>query len=105
MGLYSKYIFPRLMNLGMSGEIPGQYREQILKFAKGEILEIGFGTGLNLPYYPKEVKKIQAIDVNAGMNALAYKHIETSSIDVDFHILDAGSLPFPDGTFDTVVST
>ncbi|HEV7347688.1 class I SAM-dependent methyltransferase [Telluribacter sp.] len=105
MGIYSKYVFPRLMNLGMSGEEIGKYRQEMLSFAEGEILEIGFGTGLNLPYYPKEVKKIHTIDVNAGMNPLASKNIEKSGIRVDYHIMDAENLAFPDSTFDTVVST
>lgn len=105
MGIYSTYIFPRLMNLGMSGEVASQYRKELLKFAEGEILEVGFGTGLNLPYYPKDVQKIYTIDINAGMNPLAFKHIEKSSIQVDYHILSAESLPFATGFFDTVVST
>ena len=105
MGIYSNCIFPRLMNLGMSGKETASYRKQVLQHAKGEILEIGFGTGLNLPYCPKEVKKIVSIDVNSGMTQLAWKNINKSSIEVDYHILDVQSLPFADGSFDTVVST
>lgn len=105
MGIYSTYIFPRLMNLSMSGKEATPYRKEVLKAAQGEILEIGFGTGLNLPYYPKEVKKIATLDVNAGMNPFAMKNIEKSSIQVEYHILDAQSLPFVDASFDTVVST
>ena len=105
MGFYSTYIFPRLINLGMSGEKTARYRRIMLPHAKGEVLEIGFGTGLNLPFYPEHVKKIHAVDVNAGMYALAHKNIEKSSIEVDHHIQNAESLPFPDEFFDTIVST
>ncbi|MDO1448415.1 class I SAM-dependent methyltransferase [Rhodocytophaga aerolata] len=105
MGIYSKYLFPRLMNAGMSGELTGFYRKEILTHARGKILEIGFGTGLNLPYYPASVKKIHTIDVNAGMNLLAFKHMEKSAIQVEYHIGDAKQLPFGDAFFDTVVST
>jgi ubiquinone/menaquinone biosynthesis C-methylase UbiE len=66
---------------------------------------VGFGTGLNLPYYPKEVKKIHSLDVNAGMNSLAMSNIKKSAIQVDYHIGDAQQLPFADASFDTVVST
>lgn len=105
MGIYSTYIFPNLMNLSMSGKQVTPYRQEVLNAARGEILEIGFGTGLNLPYYPKEVKKITTVDVNAGMNSLAVKNIKKSPIKVEYHILDAQGLPFADGSFDTVVST
>jgi ubiquinone/menaquinone biosynthesis C-methylase UbiE len=105
MGIYSTYIFPRIMNLSMAGEIPAAYRKVVLQPAHGEILEIGFGTGLNLPYYPSNVKKIHTLDVNAGMNPLAFKHMQASSIQVDYHIGDARDLPFPDSFFDTAVST
>jgi ubiquinone/menaquinone biosynthesis C-methylase UbiE len=93
------------MNLGMSGKEAAHYREKVLQAAQGDILEIGFGTGLNLPYYPGEVKKIHSIDVNAGMNPIARSNIKKSPIQVDYHIADAQRLPFADASFDTVVST
>jgi len=105
MGLYSTYIFPKLINLGMSGEATARYRASMLKHAQGQVLEIGFGTGLNLPFYPEHVRKIYTVDVNAGMNSLAHKKIVKSSIEVDHHILNAENLPFPNDFFDTVVST
>ncbi len=105
MGIYSRYIFPRLMNLSMSGEEAVAYRKKVLTDVREEVLEVGFGTGLNLPYYPHTIKKIHTIDVNAGMNTLAMSNINKSAIQVDYHILDAQSLPFADETFDTVVST
>jgi ubiquinone/menaquinone biosynthesis C-methylase UbiE len=93
------------MNLGMSGKETAYYREKILQAARGNILEVGFGTGLNLPYYPREVKQINSIDVNAGMNSIARSNINKSPIQVDYHIADAQHLPFADASFDTVVST
>lgn len=105
MGLYARYLFPRLMNLSMQGNEAACYRKKVLHAAQGEILEVGFGTGLNLPYYPEQVRKIHSIDRNEGMNPLALKHIKQSPIRVDYHIGDAQSLPFADASFDTVVST
>jgi ubiquinone/menaquinone biosynthesis C-methylase UbiE len=93
------------MNLGMSANEAVHYRKKVLGAVQGEILEVGFGTGLNLPYYPKEVKKIHSLDVNAGMNSLAMSNIKKSAIQVDYHIGDAQQLPFADASFDTVVST
>jgi SAM-dependent methyltransferase len=105
MGFYSRYLFPRLMNLSMSGNEASLYRKKVLEEAQGEILEIGFGTGLNLPFYPKEVKKIYSLDVNVGMNPLAMNNIKKSAIQVDYPIGDAQQLPFGDKTFDTVLNT
>ncbi len=105
MGLYSRFIFPRLMDLGMSGKAAVPYRREVLQQARGEVLEIGFGSGLNLPYYPAHVRKLHTVDVNAGMNPLARKNLARSPIAVSYHILDAEQLPFPDASFDTVVSS
>lgn len=71
----------------------------------GEVLEIGFGTGLNLAYYPCSIHKITTIDVNPGMNALANKRISDSDIIVEQLLLSSENLPMPDNTFDSVVST
>src|SRR6185369_6558487 len=82
-----------------------KYRQDLLAQAHGNVLEIGFGTGLNLPHYPKQVRKITTVDPNVGMSRLAQKRIEQSEIEVDQRILRGERLPFEDGTFDCVVST
>jgi ubiquinone/menaquinone biosynthesis C-methylase UbiE len=105
MNLYSRYLFPRLMDWIMADENLSRYRRQLLAEVSGEILEIGFGTGLNLPHYPPPVQKLTAIDVNAGMNALAKKRLATSPIVVDYRVLNGEKLPIADHTFDSVVST
>jgi len=69
------------------------------------VLEIGFGTGLNLPFYPERVQRLVALDVNPAMPALAKKRIAASAIAVDYRVLDGESLPFSDASFDCVVST
>jgi ubiquinone/menaquinone biosynthesis C-methylase UbiE len=105
MGIYSKYIFPRIMDKALSSRIVSSHRQDALKEAKGNILEIGFGTGLNLRNYPDSVKKISTIDVNPGMNSLAEIRIKATKIEVTQHLLTAEKMPFDDATFDTVVST
>jgi ubiquinone/menaquinone biosynthesis C-methylase UbiE len=105
MGLYSRYIFPRLMNWGMAVKTIIPYREEILAQARGKVLELGFGTGPNLPYYPSHIRELHAVEVNEGMGSLARKNLVRSPIRVIFHLLDAEHLPFPDEHFDTVVST
>jgi ubiquinone/menaquinone biosynthesis C-methylase UbiE len=105
MGVYSKFIFPRLMDLGMSSKAATPYRQEVLKQAQGEVLEIGFGSGLNLPYYPAHIQKLHTVDVNEGMHKVARKNMARSPITVAYHVLDAQRLPFPDAFFDTVVSS
>jgi ubiquinone/menaquinone biosynthesis C-methylase UbiE len=106
MNIYSQLIFPTLIDRVMSGENFANYRRIVLADAVGSVLEIGFGTGLNLAYYPQgQVDKITTIDVNPGMNKLAQKRIAASSIEIDFQVLNGEKLPMADDTFDTVVST
>jgi ubiquinone/menaquinone biosynthesis C-methylase UbiE len=105
MGFYSQVIFPRLLDWSMAGPDMAKYRQEVLAQVQGEVLEIGFGTGLNLPYYPKQIQKITTVDVNPGVNQLAQKRIQESSITVDNRVLNGEKLPMADGTFDSVVST
>ncbi|MHA1989212.1 MAG: class I SAM-dependent methyltransferase, partial [Promethearchaeota archaeon] len=80
-------------------------RKNILKDVSGNILEIGFGTGLNLLYYPPSVSKITMVDKNPGMNKKAQRRISECNVEVDSRVLDGEKLPFEDETFDSVVST
>ena len=106
LNIYSRLIFPTLIDRVMSGDSFANYRRLILADAIGSVLEIGFGTGLNLAYYPQNrVEKITTVDVNPGMNKLAQKRIAASSIEVDYQVLNGEKLPMADSTFDTVVST
>ncbi|MBD2731518.1 class I SAM-dependent methyltransferase [Nostoc sp. FACHB-892] len=105
MGLYSRVIFPRLLDWSLSLPNLAKYRQELLADITGEVLEIGFGTGLNLPYYPCSIHKITTVDVNPGMNALANKRISDSDIIVEQLLLSSENLPMPDNTFDSVVST
>ena len=105
MGLYRKYIFPYILDLSLSGYTIGQYRQAVLAACQGQVLEIGFGTGLNLSHYPKHIHKITTIDSNSSMPRWAQPRLDQTTIEVAQHILSAEKLPFPDSSFDTVVST
>jgi ubiquinone/menaquinone biosynthesis C-methylase UbiE len=105
MGFYSNVILPRLLDWTMANPAMSQYRAQLLKDVKGNVLEIGFGTGLNLAYYPTAVEKLTTIDVNPGMATLAQKRIATSDLSIESKTLNGEHLPFGNNTFDTVVST
>lgn len=105
MGFYSQKILPYLLDWSLSDPNIAKYRKDILAQVKGEVLEIGFGTGLNLSYYPQELEKLVTIDSNPGANKLAEKRIQSSSITVDNKVLNGENLPMLDNTFDSVVST
>jgi SAM-dependent methyltransferase len=82
-----------------------KHRKELLTHATGEILEIGVGTGLNLPHYPKHVRKITSVDPHPGMNRFLRKRIKETGITVDHRTLGSEELPFDDASFDCVVST
>ena len=105
MGFYSQRIVPLLCDFGLDRPFVARYRWELLVHASGAILEIGFGTGLNLPYYPSHVRKVTTVDPNAGMYRRARRRIKRSGIEVDRRVLGGERLPFEDGAFDCVVST
>lgn len=105
MGIWRSWIFPRMVDKCMSTNVAKKHRPIVLSRAEGHVLEVGFGTGLNLPYYPSQVTRVTAFDVNPGMIPLAQKQIAASRITVDYLVLNGESLAFADNTFDTVVST
>jgi len=105
VGFYSRVIFPRLCEMALSKPYVARHRQELLSRVDGRILEIGFGTGLNLPHYPGHVRKITTVDPNPGMHRQAQKRIEQSQIEVDRRLLSSEQLPFDEGTFDCVVST
>jgi ubiquinone/menaquinone biosynthesis C-methylase UbiE len=105
MGFYSRIVLPRLLDWSMSGPEMAQYRQQLLADVSGQVLEIGFGTGLNLAYYPEHIKQLTAIDINPGMHTIARQRIQASPIQVEHQVLSSDRLPMPGNTFDSVVST
>jgi len=105
MGLYARHIFPRLCDWSMRNPRIDRLRRETLTRVDGEILEIGFGTGLNLEHYPEHVRHLTAIDPGEGMARIARRRIERSQIDVDLQVQTAEELPFEDSSFDCVVST
>jgi ubiquinone/menaquinone biosynthesis C-methylase UbiE len=105
MGFYARAVFPRICDLLLDRPFVARYRQELLAQVSGEALEIGFGTGLNLRHYPKDIRKLSAVDPNPGMRRLAEERIRQSGIEVDYRVNGAEELPFPDETFDCAVST
>lgn len=105
MSLYSRHVFPHLLDWLMSQPAFARAREELLAKVEGDVLEIGFGTGLNLAYYPAGIKSLTTVDVNPGVHRLAEKRLEQSRLPVRFELVSGERLPMPDASFDAVVST
>jgi len=106
MGFYSRYILPRLVEWSLGNEIVRDQRVAALASLSGQILEIGFGTGLNLDCYPAQVTRLTAIDNETMLPDRVADRIARSGVPVDRFNLDAGGrLPFDDQFFDGVVTT
>jgi ubiquinone/menaquinone biosynthesis C-methylase UbiE len=105
MGLYSRWVFPRLCDVVMRQPRLSLLRRELLSGVSGEVLEIGFGTGLNLPHYPAGVMKLTAVDPNREMSALAQRRVKASPIAVDYKTVSAERIPLGDAAFDSIVSS
>lgn len=79
-------------------------RSRMLRKAKGDVLEVAAGTGINLPHYPAGCR-VTAVDISSAMLAIAEERARKLGIDAAFRVMDAEALEFPDESFDTVVST
>jgi ubiquinone/menaquinone biosynthesis C-methylase UbiE len=106
MGFYDNHILPRVLDFAMKRSALAEQREWVMKQVRGQVLEIGFGSGLNLPYYPREVRTLTAIEPSTAMRDRAMKRVEKSGRTVSLVARGIDKKQFfPDGSFDTIVST
>jgi ubiquinone/menaquinone biosynthesis C-methylase UbiE len=105
MGFYSSVIFPRMCDLVLGQPFVARYRKGLLAQASGDVLEVGFGTGLNLPHYPPQVRRLTAVDPEPGMHRLARRRLRRARFPVELRVGGSERLPFADAAFDCVAST
>jgi SAM-dependent methyltransferase len=106
MGIYAKYVLPRFTHLTMGQTQLRPYRQRTVGQARGRVLEIGFGSGRNLPFYGGSVEEVVGIDSSPEMLALAQPAISAApQLKTTLLARSAESLPFGDQGFDTVVVT
>lgn len=105
MSFYSRHVFPHLLDWLMSQDAFTEARAELLAGVSGDVLEIGFGTGLNLDHYPGSVHSLTTVDVNPGVHRLAEKRLEHARMPVKFALISGENLPMPAASFDAVVST
>lgn len=105
MGFYSHHILPRLIDMAMKNKDTVRLRAEWIPLARGEVLEVGMGSGLNLPFYGPKVQKVYALDPSVELQSLARKRV-AGPIKVEFLLQGAEErLPFPEASMDTVVTT
>lgn len=106
MSLYERYLLPRLTNLACGSKPARRQREKIVHRAYGDVLEIGFGGGLNLPYYDRgNVRKVFGLEPSEGMRESARRRVEASGIDVELIDLPGEEIPLDDNSVDSVLVT
>ena len=106
MSFYEKYILPRFLNCACASEPITYQRKKVVPLAEGKILEVGIGSGLNLPFYDKsKIEEIWGIDPSEELNAMAKKVAIEECVNVNFITSSAEDIPFPSDYFDTVLIT
>ena len=105
MGIYGEHILPRVVNAACGMKNAEPLRRRVCAGLEGEVVEIGFGSGLNVPFYPDRVDRVAAVEPADVGWKLAGKRLRASSVPVQRAGLDGQSLPFEDDSYDTALST
>lgn len=105
MSFYGNQILPRFINLVLGTEEFATIRRRVASTLSGEVLEIGFGSGLNVPYYPSGVSRVQAVDPATVGRKLAAGRVAASPVPVEFVGVDGASLGLPPESIDHVIVT
>lgn len=105
MGLYREHVLPRVINVLCGMQSSDRLRAEVCAGLSGTVLEIGFGSGLNVPHYPSAVTHIEAVEPSDVAWQLATNRRAASAATVERGGRDAQQLPYGDGTFDSAVST
>ena len=105
MGVYSERVLPRLINFACGAKSAQPNRARVCADLTGEVVEIGFGSGHNVPFYPAAVTRVAAVEPADLGWKLATERVARSRVPVERSGLDGQALPFPDDSFDSALST
>jgi ubiquinone/menaquinone biosynthesis C-methylase UbiE len=105
VGVYGEHVLPRIINVACGLKSVEPLRRRVCERLEGDVVEIGFGSGLNIPFYPEAVTRVAAVEpVDTGWK-LAEKRLRATSVPVERSGLDGESLPFADNSYDAALST
>jgi len=106
MGLYEKYILPKVLHFACGMEPMMRQREKVVPQAEGHVLEVGIGSGLNLSYYEaSRVTKVTGLDPSVEMSQMAQQAAGDAPVDVEFLNLPGDEIPLDDHSVDSIVVT
>jgi ubiquinone/menaquinone biosynthesis C-methylase UbiE len=105
VGFYTAHVVPRVTNVVLGNKAFGRIRAKVCDGLHGDVLELGFGSGRNVPYLPAEVSGIWAVDPSGVGRKLAARRVAASPIPVHTAGLDGARLDLPDARFDAALST
>jgi SAM-dependent methyltransferase len=105
MGFYAEQVVPRIVNIACGTKALEPLRRRACEGLQGEVVEIGFGSGHNVPFYPPAVSGVSAVEPSDVGWKLAGERIKAASAPVRRAGLDGQSLPFDDNSFDAALST
>src|SRR5262245_11498140 len=105
MGFYQRFILPRLIDAAMKNKDVTARRRELIPKASGAVLEIGVGSGLNLPFYSADVTRLAAVDPSPQLLSMARQKLSHLRFPVDLSCRGAEELPYDDRSFDTAILT
>jgi SAM-dependent methyltransferase len=105
MGVYGEHVLPRIVNAACGLKAVEPLRRRVCDGLEGDVVEIGFGSGLNVPFYPATVSRVAAVEPADVGWKLADKRLRATSVPVQRAGLDGQSLPFADNSYDAALST
>src|SRR5438132_14297304 len=105
VGVYERWILPRLLDLAMQNRLLDHYRQRAIGAARGLVLEVGVGSGLNWPLYGQAVDRVCGIDLSPELLRLAHERTVDALVPVSLIRASAEHLPFAVAAFDAIVMT
>jgi ubiquinone/menaquinone biosynthesis C-methylase UbiE len=105
MGIYGEQVVPRVTNVMLGNRTFGELRRETCEGLQGMVIEIGFGSGLNLPYLPPDVTDLWVVEPSSTARRLATKRIDASPVALHEAGLDGGRIDASDDAFDGALST
>ena len=106
MSLYEKYVLPKFLNCACGSKPVSYQRKKVVPLAEGKVLEVGIGSGLNLPFYDKaKIDEIWGLDPSEQLSEMAKQVADEESMEVKFISSGAEDIPLPDNYFDCVLVT